>query len=102
MATPSSHASKSFAGASHFFMGVLLVILPIIYLVLMVRNTISIAKSPTAAWWLELWILLFAGWLLLAKRANIQTRFVVELSIFIAALAVFITKLFLDGNCPVS
>jgi hypothetical protein len=87
-----------FAGGSHFFFGVGLVLLPLIYLVLMLKNTVNIAQSPAASWWVELWVLVGAGWLLLFKNGKHQNRLVVELSTFIAALLIFVTKFVLGTH----
>ena len=88
------HSNKTglFAGVSYFFFGIALVVLPLIYAVLMFKNTLMIAQSPAASWWVEFWVLIGAGWLLFCKGAKHQNRLVVEISTFIAAVLIFVTK----------
>jgi hypothetical protein len=89
---PLAIANKPSSGFQYLFFGIALVVVPLVWGLFLINSTIIIAKNPVASWYVELWVLLGAAWLLFYKKSNHDSRLIVEVSTFIAALGIFITK----------
>lgn len=89
---------KEPSAVSSLISGILLGILPLALVVFFWNSTVIIAKNPLASWLVDAWVL--AGTLYLffrSKKLTPDTRLVVEGTLVIAALALFVTKFFLTG-----
>lgn len=92
-----SDLPKQPSAFSSWITGVGIAVLPPLLFVLLIRRTIDVARDPFTGWWLELCLLLGTSFLLFSKKGGEKNRKTVEVTIFVAALAVFITKLILTG-----
>jgi len=67
-------------------------IITAVWAYLMFRRTVQIALDAAASWYLELFVLAGAGLLLFTKSGGHERRFILEATLFMAALMVFIAK----------
>lgn len=83
---------------SSWLSGIGLVVLPLAVTVMFGVSTFQIAQSPATNWWVDLCILVGATLLILpTKRISEKQRRVIEITIWVAAFALLLTKYILVG-----
>ena len=80
--------------AGWFASGVALIVLPVIWLLFFVLSTIVIAGNPATLWYTTFWLLLASTWLLFWRKADAEKRLIVEITVWLASVALFLAATF--------
>ena len=77
-----------------FASGVALIVFPGAWLLLFVLSTRVIAGNPATLWYTTLWLLLASTWLLFWRKADAEKRLIVEITVWLGSVALFIATTF--------
>ena len=76
--------------AGWFASGVAIIVLPSIWLLFFFLSTRVIAGNPATLWYTTIWLLLASTWLLFWRKAAAEKRLIVEITVWLASVALFI------------
>jgi len=77
-------------GAGWFLVGVAWIAVPSLWALLFFLSTKVIGENPVALWYTTIWLLLGSSWLLFSPKADAEKRRVVEVTVWLASVSLFI------------
>ena len=80
---------KAIESVGNWVAGVAILGLPFIWLVLFVLSLFAIASDSTTLWYTTVWLLMGSTWLLFCRKAKAETRLIVEITVWLASIALF-------------
>jgi len=76
--------------AGLFFSGVALIVLPALWLIFLVLSSKAIVGDSVTLWYTTFWLLIATTWLLFCRNANADRRLIVEITVWLASISLFI------------